>query len=126
MSTSVRTFQVKGPDFIALQVKNLETAKQFYKNVVGLEPALQSPPDAVVFNTKPVAFALRKPLVKLEEVNILGHGVSLWFGVQHVTALLEQLKTNNVEIVRPLSESPFGKTFTFRDPDGYLITAHEA
>lgn len=126
MSTSKLSFHTKGPDFAALQVKDLEAAKRFYSEVVGLELSPQSPPDAFIFNTKPVSFAVRKPLVKLEDANILGHGVSLWFGVENVEGLLEHLKINNVTIVRPLSDSPFGKTFTFRDPDGYLITAQEA
>jgi predicted enzyme related to lactoylglutathione lyase len=125
VSTS-KQFQVKGPDFIALQVRDLDVAKRFYTEVVGLELAPQSPPDAVVFKTQPIDFAIRKPIVNLAEATILGHGVSLWLGVENVSALHEQLLNKEVTIARPIADSPFGKTFTFRDPDGYLITIHEA
>jgi len=55
-----------GPDFIALQVRDLEVSKRFYTERVGLELADRSPPDAVVFDTKPIPFAIRKPLVDLD------------------------------------------------------------
>lgn len=41
-----------GPDFIALQVRDLELSKCFYTEQLGLELAGHSPPDAVVFDAK--------------------------------------------------------------------------
>ena len=116
---------LNGPDFIALQVTDLEAAKRFYMEVVGLRPAPHSPPDAVVFAAEPVSFAIRKPLVDLSLTAYLGHGVALWFRTEDAPALLEHLRAQGVEIVQPLGDSPFGKTFTFRDPDGYMLTAHD-
>ncbi|MBW7883479.1 MAG: VOC family protein [Caldilineaceae bacterium] len=114
-----------GPDFVALQVRDLDAASRFYREVVGLTLAPASPPDAVVFATKPIAFAVRKPLVDLDAVARLGHGVALWFHAEDALALHERLQAAGVPIVRPIGESPFGKTFTFADPDGYLITVHD-
>ena len=114
-----------GPDFIALQVTDLEAARRFYTEVVGLQPASHTSPDAFVFATEPIAFAVRKPLVDLSLTAYLGHGVALWFKTEDAPALLEHLQTQGVEIVQPLGDSPFGKTFTFRDPDGYLLTVHD-
>lgn len=116
---------LSGPDFIALQVTDLEAARRFYMEVVGLRLAPHSLPDAFVFVTEPVPFAVRKPLVDLGLTPYLGHGVALWFKTEDAPALLEHLRTQGVEIVQPLGDSPFGKTFTFRDSDGYLITAHD-
>ena len=31
---------------------------------------------------------------------------------------------NRVEIIRGLEDGPFGKMFTFKDPEGYLVTVH--
>ena len=56
--------RVTGPDFVALQVRDLDRSRQFYTERLGLEVAPQSPPDAVVFRTAPIPFAVRKPLVQ--------------------------------------------------------------
>jgi predicted enzyme related to lactoylglutathione lyase len=43
-----------GPDFISLQVRDLDTAAAFYEERVGLRRAPASPPGAVVFASEPV------------------------------------------------------------------------
>src|SRR6202020_112777 len=53
---------VTGPDFIALQVRDLDRAATFYERHLGLRRIPASPPGAVVFDTKPVPFAVREPL----------------------------------------------------------------
>ena len=50
-----------GPDFIALQVRNLAASTKFYENVFGFDIEAQSPPGAVVLKTKPISLALRNP-----------------------------------------------------------------
>jgi uncharacterized glyoxalase superfamily protein PhnB len=40
-------------------------------------------------------------------------------------ALHQQLVERGVTITQGLADGPFGKTFTFRDPDGHLITVHD-
>jgi len=115
-----------GPDFVALQVRDLEAAKQFYMERLNLVPAERSPPDAVVFDTKPIPFAIRKPLVDLSAASRLGWGVSLWLACDDVEALHRDLTAAGVPIIAPLLDGPFGRFFSFRDPDGYGITAHQA
>lgn len=115
---------IQGPDFIALQWPNLDQARQFYHETLGLKIAPQSPPDAIVFQTKPIPFAVRKPLHPLD-TSFLGEGVALWFKVDNSLDLLAHLKSKNIEIVKELNSSPFGQTFTFRDPIGHLITVHD-
>lgn len=117
--------KVQGPDFIALQWRDKEAGRRFYGEVLGLELARFSPPDAFVFNTKPIAFAVREPLVDLDLTELRGHGVVLWLLTDDAEELLRHLEANHVEILRGLGDSPFGKTFTFRDPEGYLITVHD-
>ncbi len=115
-----------GPDFIALQVRDLAAAAQFYTEVVGLTRAPHSPPDAVVFATQPISFAVRTPLPGVDlDAGQPGLGVALWLYAPDAPTLLAQLKAQSVAIVRDLAPSPFGQTFTFRDPDGYLITVHD-
>lgn len=116
---------VQGPDFVALQWRDKEAGKRFYQGMLGLKLAPSSPPDAVVFNTKPIAFAIREPLVDLNLTEYRGHGVVLWLLTDDTEALLKHLEANQVDIVRGLEDGPFGKTFTFRDPEGYLVTIHD-
>ena len=119
------TDAVHGPDFIALQVRDLDASRRFYEGVVGLRAAPQSPPHAFVFATEPIPFAVREPLVDLDLTPHLGHGVALWFRADDSPRLLDRLRSQGVEIVQELGDGPFGRTFTFRDPDGYLVTVHD-
>src|ERR1700683_353906 len=115
-----------GPNFIALQVRDLEVSKAFYVERMGLTPVPQSPPGAVVFNTEPVPFGIRTPLVDLDATSLLGWGVSLWIAATDADALHAQLREAAVPIVLPLATGPFGRFFAFRDPDGYTITVSTA
>ena len=115
-----------GPNFIALQVRDLEASKAFYVERMGLTPSPQSPPGAVVFKTEPVPFGIRKPLVDLDATGLLGWGVSLWIAATDADVLHAQLSEAAVPIVLPLANGPFGRFFAFRDPDGYTITVSTA
>lgn len=115
-----------GPDFIGFQAADLDAARKFYTEVVGLTAIPDGPPDAVVFDTKPIPFAVRTPLVDLDAVETLGHGVAIWFGCDDADALHDHLADKNVSIVFPPKNGPFGRYFAFRDPFGYTITAHTA
>ncbi|OAN66954.1 VOC family protein [Sphingomonas sp. TDK1] len=113
-----------GPDFISIQTQDLDAARIFYNEVVGLKLAPQSPPGAVVFDTGAVSFAVRTPVGPLNTENALGEGVALWFGCDDADALHGQLVANGTSIVFAPKDGPFGRYFAFRDPFGYAITAH--
>ena len=116
---------VKGPDFVALQVRDLQASSHFYQETVGLKAAPQSPPDAVLFLTAPIPFAVRKPHVDLKATPLLGHGVALWFYCDDSMELYTTLKRKGVEVLDEPSPGPFGMTFHFKDLDGYTITVHD-
>ena len=113
-----------GPDFIGIQAEDLDAARTFYTEVVGLKVAADSPPGAVVFETKPVPFAVRTPLVDLKETDRLGWGVAIWFGCDDAEALHDHLVEHGAPIVFAPKDGPFGRYFAFRDPFGYTITPH--
>ncbi|WKD27500.1 VOC family protein [Halomonas sp. KG2] len=115
---------VTGPQFIALQVENLEAAKQFYTEQLGLIPTDQGPEHAVVFQTLPIPFALRTPNINLADSPRLGWGVALWLGCEQADSLHERLRDYGLEIVEPPFNGPFGRTFSFVDPFGYRLTLH--
>lgn len=111
-----------GPEFIALQAEDLSAARAFYGGLLGLE-IREERPDAVVFDTAPIPFAVRLPLVDLAQASALGQGVALWFGCDDADALHGHLSEAGTEILAAPKEGPFGRFFSFRDPFGYVLIA---
>ncbi|HXB03617.1 MAG TPA: VOC family protein [Candidatus Acidoferrum sp.] len=116
--------KVIGPDFFSLQVSDIEVSAAFYSEQLGLQRAAQSPPGAVVFATAPIPFAVREPVIDLQAVERLGSGVALWLKADDPQALHDRLVEAGVRIVTEPFDGPFGRTFVFADPDGYVLTIH--
>ena len=108
---------VAGPDFVALQVRNLEEAAHFYEFRLGLHRAVVSPPGAVVFDTTPIPFAVREPLPGVD-LNALGArpglGVALWLRADDAQALHDALEAAGID--------PGGPS-TGPSPDVHLLRA---
>lgn len=118
---------VTGPDFLALQVRDLDVSATFYETHLGLRRAAASPPGAVVFATTP-AFAVRTPLpgVDLDAITPRpGAGIALWLHADDAQGLHDALAAAGVAILAAPTDTPFGRTFTFADPDGYAVTVHD-
>ncbi|TGZ12102.1 VOC family protein [Streptomyces rhizosphaericola] len=116
-----------GPDFISFQVRDLDASQAFYERYLGLVRSQAGPPHAVVFATKPIAFALRDPLpgTDLASVPQPGVGTAVWFHATDVQAVHDALAADGHTIVSAPVDGPFGRTFTFADPDGYRVTLHD-
>ena len=115
---------VSGFDFITLLVRDLEASYRFYKEDLGLEESTERRPDAHAFSTRPIPFAIRQS-ADGGRIDEPGRGVILWLRASDSKLLHADLKKRGVTIVDDLRESPFGMTFSFRDPDGYVITVHD-
>jgi predicted enzyme related to lactoylglutathione lyase len=115
-----------GPDFIALQVRDLAASRKFYVEIFGFEAAAHSPPGAVVFKTAPIPLALREPIRPLPETGPLGVGLVLWIACNDAGVLHDTLVKRGGTILAPLADGPFGRFFVAQDPDGYAITFHTA
>lgn len=118
---------VSGPDFISLQTRNLEASQAFYEKYLGLVRSPAGPPHAVVFDTKPIAFALRDliPGTDLDAVTQPGIGAAIWLHAIGVQEIHDALVADGYTIVSEPIDGPFGRTFAFADPDGYHITLHD-
>ena len=115
-----------GPDFISLQVRDLDHAAAFYEERVGLRRAPFSAPHAVDFATEPIAFAVRELLPDTDlDGGQPGLGIAVWVKVDATQALHDRLVAEGVTIVTAPFDGPFGRTFAFADPDGYVITIHD-
>lgn len=117
---------VTGPDFLALQVRDMASAAAFFEEHLGLVRAASGPPHAVVFDTRPIPFAVREPLPGTDlDSGVPGLGVALWLACADAPALHDRLVAAGIPILAPPRESPFGRTFTFRGPEGYALTVHD-
>lgn len=117
---------VTGPDFISLQVRDLAASQAFYEQYLGLVRSQAGPPHAVVFETTPIAFAVRDvvPGIDLTTVAQPGIGTAIWLHATDVQAIHNALVADGHTNVSAPIDGPFGRTFTFADPDGYHITLH--
>lgn len=118
---------VTGPDFISLQVRDLAASQAFYEEHLGLVRSQAGPPHAVVFQTSPIAFALRDvvPGTDLDSAAQPGVGAAIWLHATDVQDIHDALVADGRTIVAAPVDGPFGRTFTFADPDGYQITLHD-
>ena len=116
-----------GPDFISLQVRDLERSAAFYEQHLGLARAEFSPPHAVVFASKPIPFAVREPLpgIDLAAFTQPSGGVGLWVRADDAQRMQDDLVAAGAAITSAPVDGPFGRTFTFADPDGYRVTVHD-
>lgn len=117
---------VHGPDFVSIQVSDLDASAAFYEEHLGLSRR-PGPPHAVVYDTAPVAFALREPVPGFDPAATAepSGGVALWFHATGVQELHDRLVEAGATIAAAPIDGPFGRTFTFLDPDGYRVTLHD-
>jgi predicted enzyme related to lactoylglutathione lyase len=118
---------VTGPDFLSLQVRDLAASQAFYEHYLGLVRSPAGPPHAVVFTTTPIVFALRDVVAgtDLEAAAQPGIGAAIWLHATDVQVIHDALVADGHPIVSAPIDGPFGRTFTFADPDGYQITLHD-
>ena len=116
-----------GPDFLSLQVCDLDASQAFYERYLGLVRSPAGPPHAVVFTTTPIAFALRDVVggTDLDAVAQPGLGVAIWLHATVVQEIHDALSADGHAIVAAPIDGPFGRTFTFADRDGYHVTLHD-
>lgn len=111
------------PSFFGLQVRDVEKAARFYEETIGLERAQLSSPGGAMFATGPIPFGLRGPFPGTDlDAGPLGLGVTILFHSEEPQELHDRLVADGVEIVMEPFDGPFGRTFSFKDPDGYTIT----
>lgn len=111
-------------EFASLQVRDIETSKEFYTSKLGFEISEMKNPEAVIFkfNKGEASFAIRKPLENIADKE-LGNGVSIWFAIdEKIEDLQANLLEKGVSILGTIMHTPFGKALHVKDPDGYKLT----
>ncbi|MFX0050979.1 MAG: VOC family protein [Candidatus Hermodarchaeota archaeon] len=109
---------------------NIETAIKFYRDVLEFEILEYYPNDEnptwVCLQIGEDKFSIGKTFKninhKLHPRGVDGSGVQFYINVTNVDQIYEKYR-NKVEIVDDIENKPWGdREFTFRDPDGYLIS----
>ncbi|WP_425955590.1 VOC family protein [Xylanimonas sp. McL0601] len=115
-----------GPDFVSFQVRDRAASAAFYTELVGMQPIPVPNPHASAFSASGTTFALRDPFpgMDLDASGPLGTGIAVWFHNPDASTVHGRLVDAGVRIVTEPFDGPFGITFAFADPDGYVVTLH--
>ncbi len=115
---------ISGIDFITLLVTDLERSFRFYSEQIGLTESSEKRPNAHAFAAKPCGLAIRQSAEKRSLENP-GQGIIIWLRTSDAARLYGEMKGKGVPIIEELRKSPFGMTFSVKDPDGYVLTVHD-
>ncbi len=116
---------IDGPDFITLLVSDLERSYRFYKERLNLPESSEQQPNAHAFHTRPCGMAIRQSVGATSRNDKPGQGVIIWLHTSDASKLYVEMKEKGISLVEELRKSPFGMTFSFKDPDGYILSVHD-
>ncbi len=121
-------FDLKGPAFVGLKVRDVKASADFYEKTLGLrrDPAV-FPNGAVAFLTYPIPFGLTQvpPGVDWDSIPRPIEAPGIWFKTAESQAVHDALVEAGVTILRAPADGRFGRQFTFVDLDGYAITIYD-
>ncbi|GAC1394354.1 MAG: hypothetical protein NVS4B11_11090 [Ktedonobacteraceae bacterium] len=106
-----------GLNFVMLHVSNVTEAATFFTEKLGLEVELQQP-DFVQFK-QPGGNGATLALGKGESTP--DAGTELWWYVENAEKALATLQQKGVTVKEPLTNMPFGRTFSIQGPGGYVL-----
>ncbi len=123
-----KNFELSGPAFVGLFVRDVDAAADFYGNKLGFrrDPEV-FPRPAVAFQSYPVPFAVMEapPGVDLDSLPRPNLAPAIWFKTADSQVVHDALVEDGVTILRPPTDGRFGRQFTFVDLDGYAITIYD-
>jgi len=125
-----KQFELSGPAFIGLLVRDVAAAAEFYEHTLGFRrdpETFGSANQAAAFLSYPIPFAVRQaPVgVNLDSMPRPILALAIWFKTANSQLVHDALVAQGVTILRPPSDGRFGRQFTFVDPDGYAITIYD-
>jgi len=114
--------EIERTDFISLPTKDMERAKQFYGETLGLEPNPRASERFPEFETGNVTILLLDPETIGVEFSPNQNGFAL--RVPDVAVAREQLEGEGVEFFGDIVDSGVCHMAFFADPDGNGIVLH--
>jgi len=124
-----KNFELSGPAFLGLFVRDVAAAADFYEQKLGFrrDPEAITWTAAVGFLSYPIPFAVIQtpPSVELDSLPSPRLVPAIWFKTANSQVVHDALVEAGVTILRPLSTGRFGRQFTFVDLDGYAISIYD-
>src|SRR5689334_4203284 len=107
-------------ELVLLHVTDIEAARAFYTEKLGLEiDPEQSGPNFTLFQ-RPEGVGSSLAL-SVEGTVAITNSIELWLYVQDADATHAELVERGVEVASPLVDMPFGRTFSIKDPSGNTL-----
>ena|SRR5947207_13891140 len=122
-----RKFELSGPRFIGLRVRDVKASADFYEKTLGFrrDPEV-FPNGGVGFLSLPVPFGLSPaPAGFFDNLPSPITVPAVWFKANNSQVAYEALVEAGVTILREPFDWRFGRQFIFLDPDGYAITIYD-
>ena len=116
--------QVRGVDFILLGVSDVERARGFYRDTLGLKPASEWPPAWYEFDAGSSTIAIGKPPEDAPQPPYQG-GTTFALAVPDARAAMQELRAKGVTIIQDVDESSVCFMGLIADPDGNAIWIHQ-
>ncbi len=121
--------EIKFRNSIAL-VKNIETSRKFYRDVIGLQ-AIEDFETFVLFQDN---FAIHTADLFYEYINKTYHGeklgrdnVEFYITTSDLSAMEQKLRESNVEFIHGIRQFDWGeKAIRILDPDGHILEIGDA
>ena len=102
---------------IVVFVTDLEKAKSFYVDLLGLPLAGQSEMMMEFFPGAPATFGVSLA-IQDEARKLVGRHTGITLKVDKIEELCEALSAGGARFIEPLESSPWGKMAVIADPDG--------
>ena len=111
--------------FVHYCTENIEQALEFYRDVLGLKLLVQNE-EWVEFDVGGQRLALRR-VDSMPAMPEGSHpsGAMIWLESRPIEKAITFLEEKNINIINKLERYSYGKTATFKDPDGNLIGLYE-
>lgn len=124
-----KNFEVSGPAFLGLYVRDVAAAADFYEKKLGFQrdTEVNTWSVAVAFHSYPIPFAVIQapPGVNLDSLPRPRLVPAIWFKTANSQVVHDALVAEGVTILKPLTHGRFGWQFTFVDPEGYAINIYD-
>lgn len=121
-----KNFELSGPAFVGLLVRDEAVSANFYEKTLGFrrDPEGFRAPAGVTFLSYPIPFAVIQapPGVDLDSIPRPIRSPYFWFKAANSQVVYEALVEAGVTILEKPTVRRFGRQFTFLDPDGHAIT----
>jgi predicted enzyme related to lactoylglutathione lyase len=112
---------------LSLYVRDVEKAKAFYTDFLGMKliPALSSPTFVFLQPTEGTSIALQDLAALPPGVSAQQGGFELNFEVEDVDKALQEWKAKGVEVLTEVADMGAGRWFRAKDPTGHVVSVYQ-